>query len=46
MVLMTPRHRLLIWTLLGLASAALCWVVFRGYLSADMLMNFANAFYC
>lgn len=34
------------WLLLAVVAASLCVVVFRAYLRADMLMNFANTFFC
>ncbi len=46
MIALSPKRRVIAWTLLGLFTALLCYFGFRGYLSAEMLMNFANAFYC
>jgi len=46
MFLMTPRRRALMWTLLAIAAALLCLVVFQGYLRTEMLLNFANSFFC
>ena len=46
MIRMSQTRRALIWAVLALVVALLCFVGFRGYLSTDMLLNFANAFYC
>ena len=46
MIYMSPKRRAIIWVLLGMIVALLCYVGFRGYLSAEMLLNFANSFYC
>ena len=39
-------RRILKWLLLAVLVAILTYVVFRSYLSPEMLLNFANAFYC
>lgn len=46
MMHLSPRRRAILWALLALVVAALCAAGFRGYLSADMLLNAANWFYC
>ena len=46
MIVLSPKRRVIAWTLLGIVTAGLCYLAFRGYLSADMLLNFANSFYC
>ncbi len=46
MILQSQKRRALIWAILAAVAALLCLVGFRGYLSADMLFNFANMFYC
>lgn len=46
MMRMTQGRRALMWALLALVVAAMCAAAFRGYLSAEMLLNFANWFYC
>ena len=38
--------KLLAWTVLALLAALLAWVVFRGYLSPELLLGFANSFGC
>lgn len=43
---MTQGRRALLWALLALVVAVLCAAAFRGYLSTDMLLNFANWVYC
>lgn len=43
---MSQTVRALSWAAVTLIVAALCVLGFRGYLSADMLLNFANAMYC
>ena len=46
MILLSQTRRALIWAVIALIAALLCVVGFRGYLSTDMLLNFANMFYC
>jgi hypothetical protein len=46
MVLSSPTRRALTWALLAAILALLCLLGFRGYLSSEMLLNFANLFYC
>jgi hypothetical protein len=46
MMQMSQTRRALIWAAMALIVAVLCVLGFRGYLSAEMLLNFANAFYC
>ena len=46
MMQMSQTRRALIWTAMALIAALLCLWGFRGYLSMEMLLNFANAFYC
>jgi hypothetical protein len=46
MVHLSPTRRALIWAVLALVVALLCVMGFRGYLSSDLLLNFANMFYC
>lgn len=46
MVHTSPLRRALIWAVLGTILALLCLAGFRGYLSGEMLLNFANMFYC
>jgi hypothetical protein len=46
MMQLSPARRALIWAILAVIVALLCYVAFRGYLSSEMLFNFANMFYC
>ena len=46
MLQLTPPRRILLWTLLGLLTMLLCYGGLRGHLNAELLMYFANAFYC
>ena len=44
---MTPQARqLLVWVLLGVLLAYLCYASFRAYLGPDFLIGFANLFSC
>jgi hypothetical protein len=44
---MTRQSRqLLVWGLLGVLLAYLCYVTFRAYLGPDFLIGFANIFSC
>lgn len=42
----SPARRAMVWALLGGLIALVCYFAWRGYLSSDMLLNFANMFYC
>ena len=46
MVHLSQTYRAVIWSVLAVIVALLCLLGFRGYLSTDMLINFANLFYC
>ena len=46
MIHLSQTRRALIWAAMAVIVALLCFVGFRGYLSTEMLLNFANAFYC
>ncbi len=46
MILLSQTRRALIWAVMAVIVALLCFLGFRGYLSSEMLLNFANAFYC
>ncbi len=46
MIRMSQTRRAVTWAVLALIAALLCYMGFRGYLSSDMLLNFANTFYC
>lgn len=39
-------NKLLIWTVLAVLAALLTWGLFRGYLSPELLLGFANTFSC
>jgi len=45
-VRMTQWKRVLLWLMLAALAAVVAYAVIRGYLSADMLFNFANSFSC
>lgn len=34
------------WLILAVLAALVSYVAFRGYLTREMLFNFANSFYC
>jgi hypothetical protein len=40
------RTKLLIWILLSVLAASMTYLIFRGYLSPDLLLGFANSFSC
>jgi len=42
----TQLRRILKWLLLAMLAALVAYVVFRSYLNPEMLLNFANSFYC
>jgi hypothetical protein len=46
MIHMSQTRRAIIWAVLAAIVALLCVAGFRGYLSSEMLLNFANSFYC
>jgi hypothetical protein len=46
MILLSQTRRLWIWAIMAVIVALLCLLGFRAYLSAEMLLNFANSFYC
>jgi hypothetical protein len=46
MIHMSQTRRAVVWAVMAAAVALLCYAGFRGYLSTDMLLNFANSFYC
>ena len=45
MVMMQTR-RILMWLMLIMLAALVSYVGFRGYMSPELLINFANSFYC
>ena len=46
MIHLSQTRRAVIWAAMAVIVALLCYVGFRGYLSTEMLFNFANFFYC
>lgn len=38
--------RVVLWLILATLAAVLTYFAFRGYFSADLLMNFSSAFSC
>ena len=42
----SERSRVLLWLILAALAALLTYFAFRGYLSADFLLNFSNSFNC
>lgn len=45
-VRMTQAKRILLWLMLVALAALVTYAGFRGYLSAELLFNFSNAFSC
>lgn len=43
---MSQSRRILVWAILALLAVLVTYFGFRGYVSADMLFNFGNSFYC
>lgn len=43
---MTQSRRVLMWLMLIVLAALVSYAGFRGYLSPELLINFANTFYC
>ena len=43
---MTQWKRILLWLVLWTLAALVTYVAMRGYLTAEMLFNFANYFSC
>ena len=46
MHVMIQTRRILMWLMLVVLAALVSYVGFRGYLTPEMLFNFANSFYC
>lgn len=40
------QTRILVWILLSVLAALVAYATFRGYLSPDFLLGFANTFSC
>ena len=43
---MIQTRKILVWAMLAVLAALVAYFSFRGYMSADMLFNFGNLFYC
>ena len=43
---MTQTRRILMWLMLVALASLVSYIGFRGYLSPELLFNFANSFYC
>jgi cytochrome c oxidase subunit IV len=43
---MTEKLSILVWLMLIALAALVSYLGLRGYLSPELLINFANAFYC
>ena len=44
---MTQQSRkILVWAIIAALVALVTYFSFRGYVSAEMLFNFGNSFYC
>jgi hypothetical protein len=39
-------YKMLAWMVLAVLTALLAWGLFRGYLSPELLLGFANSFSC
>lgn len=46
MIALPPKRRVLLWVLLSALAAVLGALAMRGYLSAEMLMNFSSILTC
>lgn len=42
----TIRRKMLVWLLLSALAALVTYATFRGYLSPDFFLGFANSFSC
>jgi len=42
----TEARKFLVWVVLAALAALVAYVGIRGYLSPELLFNFANSFYC
>ncbi len=40
------QKKMLVWMLLSILAALMTYATFRGYLSPDFLLGFANSFSC
>jgi hypothetical protein len=43
---MTQTRKILVWAMLAALAALVAYYAFRGYVSAELLFNFGNSFYC
>ena len=46
MIHLSQTRRATLWAIMAFIVGLLCLLAFRGYLGTEMLLNFANAFYC
>lgn len=42
----TLHPRAMMWIVVAALAGLVVYVAFRGYLTPELLLNFANAFYC
>jgi len=45
-VMTQTRRKMLVWIVLAILAAGLTFSTFRGYLSPELLLGFANNFSC
>jgi cytochrome c oxidase subunit IV len=43
---MAQTRKLVVWALLGALTALVSYFGFRGYLSPELMLNFADTLYC
>ena len=43
---MTQTRKILMWLMLMVLASLVSYLGFRGYLSPELLINFADSFYC
>lgn len=43
---MTQTQKILMWLMLIVLASLVSYIGFRGYLSPELLIDFANTFYC
>ena len=42
----TPGKRIMLWLILATLATLVTFLAFRGYLSAELLLNFSNSLTC
>ena len=42
----TAGRRVIVWMILAMLAALVTWFAFRGYFTAELLLNFSSAFNC